>query len=100
VGKSQGRIPAADIAGGEARASYNAIPRVVFSDPELASVGLTEAQAREQGLELESARLSLPDQISRPWTYEKDPRGEMGLLADRRRQVLIGAWAVAPLASE
>jgi dihydrolipoamide dehydrogenase len=100
VGMYQGRIAAADIAGGEAHASYDAIPRVVFSDPELAAVGLTEAQARERGIELETARISLPETISRPYTYERDPRGEMGLLADRRRQVLVGAWAVAPLASE
>jgi pyruvate/2-oxoglutarate dehydrogenase complex dihydrolipoamide dehydrogenase (E3) component len=100
VGMYQGRIAAADIAGEGPHASYHAIPRVVFSDPELAAVGLTEAQAREQGIELERARVTLRDVISRPWTYERDPRGEMGLLADRRRQVLVGAWAVAPLASE
>jgi dihydrolipoamide dehydrogenase len=29
-----------------------------------------------------------------------DPRGTLGLLADRGRRVLVGAWAVAPLASE
>jgi dihydrolipoamide dehydrogenase len=37
---------------------------------------------------------------ARPWTYEKDPRGDLGLVADRQRQVLLGAWAVAPLAGE
>jgi pyruvate/2-oxoglutarate dehydrogenase complex dihydrolipoamide dehydrogenase (E3) component len=37
---------------------------------------------------------------ARPWTYERDPRGALGLLADRDRQVLAGAWAVAPLAGE
>ena len=47
-----------------------------------------------------SSRIALADAIARPWTYERDPRGELGLLADRRRQVLVGAWAVAPLASE
>jgi len=31
---------------------------------------------------------------------ERDPRGTLGLLADRDRQELVGAWAVAPLASE
>ena len=47
-----------------------------------------------------TTRVSLPETIARPWTYEKDPRGELGLLADLRRGVLVGAWAVAPLASE
>ena len=100
VGKYQGRIAADSILGDDVRASYEGIPRVVFSDPEVAAVGLTRAQAREQGLSLLAARLSLPEQIARPWTYEEDPRGELGLIADREREVLVGAWAVAPLASE
>jgi dihydrolipoamide dehydrogenase len=100
VGKYQGRIAAEDIAGRPVRASYDAIPRVVFSDPEIAAVGLTSAQAREQGIELASSRIKLADAIARPWTYEQDPGGELGLLADRERQLLVGAWAVAPLAGE
>jgi dihydrolipoamide dehydrogenase len=100
VGMYQGRIAAADIAGEEPRASYDAIPRVVFSDPEIAAVGLTAEGARDQGIELATSRIKLRDQLTRPWTYEADPRGELGLLADRERQVLVGAWAVAPLASE
>jgi pyruvate/2-oxoglutarate dehydrogenase complex dihydrolipoamide dehydrogenase (E3) component len=100
VAKYQGRIAAADIAGESARASYDGIPRVVFSDPEIAAVGLTESLARERGLNVGTSRISLRETIARPWTYEEDPRGELGLLADRDREVLVGAWAVAPLASE
>ena len=44
--------------------------------------------------------MACPNQIARPWTYEQEPGGELGLIADREREVLIGAWAVAPLASE
>lgn len=100
VGMYQGRIACADIAGRPAKADYSAIPRVVFSDPEIAAVGLTERQAREHGIDVATSCVSLPDAIARPWTYEKDPRGELGLVADRDRQVLVGAWAVAPLAGE
>jgi pyruvate/2-oxoglutarate dehydrogenase complex dihydrolipoamide dehydrogenase (E3) component len=100
VGKYQGRIVAEDIAGHDVRASYEAIPRVVFSDPEIAAVGLTAAQARERGIDVASSRISLRDAIARPWTYEQDPRGELGLIADWERQVLVGAYAVAPLANE
>jgi pyruvate/2-oxoglutarate dehydrogenase complex dihydrolipoamide dehydrogenase (E3) component len=100
VGIYQARIASADIAGDDPVADYGAIPRVVFSDPEVAAVGLTEAKARERGFKLGSARIRLADAIARPWTYEKDPRGELGLLADLERQVLVGAWAVAPLAGE
>jgi dihydrolipoamide dehydrogenase len=96
----QARIAVADIAGGTAEADYSAIPRVVFSDPEIAAVGLTQEQAREQDLDVVTSRVSLPEVIARPWTYERDPRGELGLVADRGRGVLVGAWAVAPLAGE
>ena len=100
VGMYQGRITAADIAGRPAAADYTAIPRVVFSDPEIAAVGLTEQQARDQGIDVATSHVSLPDAIARPWTYEKDPRGELGLVADIQRGRLVGAWAVAPLAGE
>src|SRR5260370_35233425 len=45
-------IVVADILGQEHHgAEYHAVPRVTFTDPEIGSVGLSEAQAREQGLE-------------------------------------------------
>ncbi len=100
VGMYQGRITAADIAGEAVRADYRAIPRVVFTDPEIAAVGLTEQQARDQDIRVATAQVALADAIARPWTYEQEPSGELGLICDRERQVLIGAWAVAPLAGE
>jgi dihydrolipoamide dehydrogenase len=42
VGKYEARVACEDIAGRPARADYRAIPRVVFSDPEVAAVGLME----------------------------------------------------------
>jgi len=100
VGMYQARVAAQDIAGQVVRADYRAIPRVAFCDPEVAAVGLTEQQAREQGLDVCTAHVKLADAIARPWTYEQDPAGELGLIADRARGVLVGAWAVAPLAGE
>ena len=100
VGMYQARVASADIAGRPAHADYTAIPRVVFSDPEAAAVGLTEQQAKARGLDTTTATVQLADAISRPYTYEKDPRGEIGILADRQQNTLIGAWAVSPLAGE
>jgi pyruvate/2-oxoglutarate dehydrogenase complex dihydrolipoamide dehydrogenase (E3) component len=100
VGMYQARIVADDIAGREVAADYSAIPRVVFCDPEIAAVGLTEQQARERNIDLATSTVSLPDAIARPWTYERDPRGTLGLLADRGRGVLVGAWAIAPQVGE
>ncbi|PLS83334.1 MAG: pyridine nucleotide-disulfide oxidoreductase, partial [Actinobacteria bacterium] len=100
VAQYQGRVVADNILGKERKASYRGVPRVVFSDPEVAACGLTEEQAREQGIDVAAADLDLSRSLARPYTYEKDPRGRFGLVADRGRGILIGAWAVAPQASE
>jgi len=100
VAMYQGRVAADNILGRDHRASYDGIPRVVFADPEIAAVGLTAAQAAARGIATAAAEISIPDSADRSWTYERDPRGTAGVLADRDRGVLIGAWAVAPLASE
>ena len=96
----QGRIVADNILGRERVASYAGIPRVVFADPEIAAVGLTAGSARQRGIDVATAEISVPDSVDRSWTYERDPRGAMGVIVDRSRRVLVGAWAVAPLASE
>ena len=101
VASYQARVACADILGREARADYAAVPRVVFSDPEIAAVGLSAAAARDRGIDVVTSRLDLVDSIARPITYEQDPRGqELEIVADRERGVLVGAWAVAPLAGE
>ncbi len=100
VAQYQGRVAADNILGRDRTTDYTAIPRVVFADPEIAAAGLTTTQAREQGIDLVTAEIDLPQRLARPWTYETEPRGTLGLLADRERRVLVGAWAVAPLAAE
>ena len=100
VAMYQGRIVVDNIAGRSRLAHYEGIPRVIFADPEIAAAGLTEAQARQAGIDLITAEIDLAESIARPWTYQKDPAGTLGILADRGQQVLVGAWAVAPLAGE
>jgi pyruvate/2-oxoglutarate dehydrogenase complex dihydrolipoamide dehydrogenase (E3) component len=101
VAKYQARIAIADMAGHGRAADYRAIPRVIFTDPEVAAVGLTESQAREQQFDVAVAHLDLPSGgVARSYTYEQNPRGEMALIADRATGTLVGAWAVAPQAGE
>ncbi|MFF5790941.1 dihydrolipoyl dehydrogenase family protein [Paeniglutamicibacter sp. NPDC012692] len=100
VAKYQGRVVADCILGKERIAGYGGIPRVVFTSPEIAAVGLTREQADLIGIETEAVSVNLPETLARPWTYEQNPRGDLGILIDRRQQVMIGAWAVAPQASE
>jgi dihydrolipoamide dehydrogenase len=99
VGKYQARVAVDDIAGREPRADYRSIPRVVFSDPEIAAVGLTSEGAPERGINVLQGRADLM-RIARTETYGRDLGGELGVIADRERRVLVGAWAVGPLAGE
>lgn len=100
VAKYQARVVADNILGRPRVARYDGIPRVVFSDPEIAAVGLTQIQASERGMRTADAEVDLPGLLARPWTYEREPRGRLGLLVDLDRGVLVGAWAVAPQAGE
>lgn len=96
----QGRIVADAILGRPRPGRYDGIPRVVFADPEIAAVGLTTAQARDPGLTVATAEIDLAEILAGPWTFERDPRGSLGLIADTNAGVLVDAWAVAPLAGE
>ncbi len=100
VAKYQARIAADDILGRRHPASYAAVPRVVFSDPEVGATGLTSAQARERGLDVLTATVDLYEAIARPVTYGKGIGGRLGLLADRKQGILVGAWAFGPEAGE
>ncbi|MBA5735040.1 FAD-dependent oxidoreductase, partial [Escherichia coli] len=51
----EAKIAAEAIAGEKAENDYTALPAVVFSDPELATVGLTEKEAKEKGFDVKAA---------------------------------------------
>jgi pyruvate/2-oxoglutarate dehydrogenase complex dihydrolipoamide dehydrogenase (E3) component len=92
LGKYQGRVAAADIAGKRVRADHSAIPAVTFTDPQVASVGETSGERVVAG----EARV---ERLSRASTYERPPRpGLLKLFA--RAGVIVGAVAVGPEAGE
>jgi pyruvate/2-oxoglutarate dehydrogenase complex dihydrolipoamide dehydrogenase (E3) component len=97
----QGRVAAADIMGQDHRpADYTAVPRVTFTDPEVASVGLTEAQAREKGLEVKTG-IAETSSSARGWIH--GPGAEHGvtkLVEDASAGVLVGASTMGPAAGE
>ena len=94
VGKYQARVAAADLCGREAKADYRAIPAGIFTDPEVATVGMTEGDG------LVSARWELTA-TPRLATYERPKRdGFVRVFADPKERVLVGAVAVGPQAAE
>ncbi len=84
--------------GKDARADHSAVPRVTFTDPEVASVGLSEAAARAQGLDVVVVQAD-PGESARGYIHGFRG-GVLKLVADRRRGVLVGATLVSPRAGE
>ena len=70
------------------------MPAVVFSDPQVASVGLTEAQAKSAGHEVVTSVLGL-EHVPRALAA-RDTRGLIKLIADKRSKKLLGAHIIAP----
>jgi dihydrolipoamide dehydrogenase len=96
VAHYQAQVAAENILGRRRVADYQAVPRVVFTDPEVGAVGLTAAQAHDQGIEVAASQVDLTTTIAAPATWGGDVSGMLGLVADRRRRVLVGAWGVGP----
>src|SRR5205814_7376749 len=102
VGKYQARVAAGDMLGKHSRADYRALPRVTFCDPQVAGAGITEEQARERGIEIDTGRAEISS-VARTSTYTREYDklpGFLTLIADRKRDVLVGAYAVGPEAGE
>lgn len=71
----------------------SALPGVIFTDPQIATVGLTEAQARQQGYEIRASTLSL-EHVPRA-QVARDTRGFIKLVADAATGRLLGAHILA-----
>jgi pyruvate/2-oxoglutarate dehydrogenase complex dihydrolipoamide dehydrogenase (E3) component len=100
VSMYQAGIAIDDILGREHRpASYRALPRVTFTDPEIASVGQTERSARESGTDVRTGSVEL-SATTRGWIHKAGNEGFIKLVADAGRQVLVGATVMAPSAGE
>ena len=82
----------------DARADHTAVPRVMYTDPEIASVGVSEVAARAAGIDVVVAHAE-PGRTARGSIHGFDG-GAVKLVADRERGVLIGATLVTPRAGE
>jgi dihydrolipoamide dehydrogenase len=103
----QARIVLADLLGTGRNADYRGVPRAVYTDPAVLSVGLTPDQAREQGHQVRTVRVELTDTArafleratGRPGTAPDDdttPLGAVELVADAATGSLLGAAAIGP----
>ncbi|WP_278315442.1 dihydrolipoyl dehydrogenase family protein [Lolliginicoccus levis] len=96
----QAGIVVQDILGQDPRpAEYHAVPRVTFTDPESAAVGLTEQQARDQGLRIRTGVARVPS-TARGWIHKSGNEGVIKLVEDADAGVLVGATSVGPHGGE
>lgn len=98
VAAAAGTRAAINMTGGEATLDLRAMPAVVFTDPQVATVGLSEAAARLAGIEVESRLLPL-ENVPRALA-NFDTRGFVKLVAEVGSNRLIGVQAVTSQAGE
>jgi pyruvate/2-oxoglutarate dehydrogenase complex dihydrolipoamide dehydrogenase (E3) component len=96
----QADIVVHDILGEEVSpAEYHAVPRVTFTDPEIGSVGLSEAQARDRGLDVRTSSYPVP-RSTRGWIHKAGNDGFIKLVADAGQGILVGASSAGPAGGE
>jgi pyruvate/2-oxoglutarate dehydrogenase complex dihydrolipoamide dehydrogenase (E3) component len=97
MGKYQGRLVGDIIAGLDVRdiGDRLAIPRVTFTDPQVAAVGLTEAQARDRGLNVRVVSYDL-GAVSGAYTRGNGVHGTSQIIVDEDRRVIVGATFTGP----
>jgi pyruvate/2-oxoglutarate dehydrogenase complex dihydrolipoamide dehydrogenase (E3) component len=101
MGKYQGRVAGDVILGKDAAdlAGQDAVPRVVFTDPQVCAVGLTEAQARDKGLEVTVVRYAVGD-VPGAYVQGNGVGGTSQLVVDDARRVVVGATFTGPALQE
>ena len=98
VAAAGGTRAAINMLGGEASIDLSAMPAVVFTDPQVATVGLSEAEAHQDGIETDSRVLTL-DNVPRA-LVNFDTRGFIKVVAEAGSGRLLGVQAVAAEAGE
>ncbi|MFJ8301155.1 dihydrolipoyl dehydrogenase [Streptomyces sp. NPDC094447] len=98
VASHQGLVAAGVIAGHEETIDYSVIPAATFTHPEVASVGLTEAQAAHEGFEVVAARFPFAA-LGRAHTYGAT-EGMAKIVADGKTGKVLGTHIIGPGASD
>lgn len=99
VAQYQARVAVENMFGGNGRAAdYELLPTAIFTDPELAAVGLTEQQARERGLDVATATHPLAHVTRSQYVAERN--GLYKLVYERGSRRVLGVHVVSRNASD
>ena len=94
----EGEVVAEVIAGHKAAKDWVAIPAAIFTDPEIATAGLTEAQAKEKGIEVRVGKFPF-SALGRAMAVN-ETEGFFKVVADKKTNELLGVHIVGPEASD
>jgi pyruvate/2-oxoglutarate dehydrogenase complex dihydrolipoamide dehydrogenase (E3) component len=96
----EGAIVAAGILGQDVpTADFASLPRVTFTDPEIGSIGVSEAEARAAGLDV-AVTVKQVAATFRGWLHGSGNEGIIKLVVDRARGLLVGATSAGPSGGE
>jgi dihydrolipoamide dehydrogenase len=98
VASAQGLVAAENATGGSAAMDYSAVPSCVYTDPEIASVGLSEAKAKEQGRAVKVGRFAFAGLGKALCIGET--AGMVKVVADAQTDRVLGVGVVGPHATD
>ncbi len=101
MGKYQARLAGDVILGKDVVdvADHDMVPRVTFTDPQVCAVGMTEAQAREKGINVRTVSVGTGD-VAGAYTSGNGIKGTSFLVIDEDRGVIVGATFTGPAMQE
>lgn len=97
VASHQGIVAADNATGGQARMHYESVPAVIFTQPEIAMVGLTEEEATSKGYEISIGKF--PFSALGKATAAGESEGFAQIIADKKTGQILGALAIGHEAS-
>jgi dihydrolipoamide dehydrogenase len=98
VASAQGMVAAANAAGIGSRMDYTVIPSCIYTTPEVAAVGLSEADARKNGHGIKVGRF--PVNANGKSMIMGESEGLVKIVADEKSGVILGAHFMAPRATD
>jgi dihydrolipoamide dehydrogenase len=98
VASTQGIVAATNATGGSAAMDYSAVPSCVYTDPEIASVGLSEVTAKARGIAVKVGRFAFAA-LGKAMCIG-DTQGMVKVIADARSDVVLGVGIVGPHATD
>jgi dihydrolipoamide dehydrogenase len=98
VASAQGLVAASNIAGKSEKMRYDIVPSCVYCEPEIAAVGLTEAQAKDKGYDIAIGRFNVP--INGRSMIMGCTAGTVKLITDKATGEILGCHMMAPRATD